>query len=144
MIRKNSLHLIKEDCVKRNLNLTLPREKVITYLLDASESRTAYQILEHLQQSDPGTKPPTVYRALDFLCMHGFTHRIESSNSFIACDLEGKKHMAQFFICQSCNQVTEFHSHKLSKLLEEEAANFEFSIQQEILEAKGICKSCRA
>ena len=143
MSQKLSLKLIQEDCVKRKLKLTPPREKVISYLINETESRTAYQILEYLQQSDPSTKPPTVYRALDFLCLNGFAHRIESSNSFIACDLKGEKHMAQFFICQSCNQVTEFHSHKLSKILEEEAANFQFSIQQEILEAKGVCKSCR-
>ena len=144
MTNNHSLDLIKQECTKLGLNLTPIREKVIRYLVAASESRTAYQILEFLQQSDPGAKPPTVYRALEFLCMNGFVHRIESSNSFVACELEGQVHMAQFFICQACNQVTEFHSHKLSKILEEEAALFEFSIQQEILEAKGICKSCKS
>ena len=60
-----------------------------------------------------------VYRALDKLVEIGKIHKIESRNAFIACK-NSKCQIAKatvFSICESCEDVTEIHDHKLSEHL---------------------------
>src|ERR1700755_1026355 len=45
----------------------------------------AYELLDALEPARGRVPPTTVYRALDFLLAHGFVHRIESKNAFVAC-----------------------------------------------------------
>ncbi len=44
-------------------------------------------LLDLLREAEPQAKPPTVYRALDFLLEQGFVHKVESTNSYVLCHL---------------------------------------------------------
>ena len=90
--------------------------------------KTAYQILEHIHKNDPAAKPATIYRALDFLCSNHFAHRIESDNTYVACDGNESAHVAQFLICISCKQAIEFHSHKATTEISKKAKKEGFKI----------------
>ena len=105
--------------------------------------KTAYEILEHIHKKDSSAKPATIYRALDFLCTNGFAHRIETDNTYIACDGEESPHVAQFLICLKCKKAIEFHSHKATTEISKRANQEGFKITEEILEAKGFCQNCR-
>ena len=56
------------------------------------------------------TKPPTVYRALDFLIAHGLVHRLESLNAYVGCPAPDASHEGQFLICGACGGVSEFEA----------------------------------
>ena len=111
-------------------------------LLKFNSPKTAYQILEHIHKTEPSTKPATIYRALDFLCSNHFVHRIESDNTYVACDGNEAPHVAQFLICKNCKQAIEFHSHTATTEISKRAKQEGFKITEEVLEAKGFCQNC--
>ena len=112
-------------------------------LIGQKKPKTAYEILEHIHKKDSSAKPATIYRALDFLCTNGFAHRIETDNTYIACDGEEDPHVAQFLICLKCKKAIEFHSHKATTEISKRANQEGFKITEEILEAKGFCQNCQ-
>ena len=93
---------VTELCGQRKLNLTPSRSKIMSALIRQKSPKTAYEILEDVNKIDSSVKPATIYRALDFLCKNGFAHRIETDNTYIACDGEENSHVAQFLICLNC------------------------------------------
>ncbi|MGL9774054.1 MAG: zinc uptake transcriptional repressor Zur [Sodalis sp. (in: enterobacteria)] len=72
----------EELCEQRNVRLTPQRQEVLRLMSQQNGAISAYDLLDLLRQSEPQAKPPTVYRALDFLLEQGFVHRVESTNSF--------------------------------------------------------------
>ena len=143
-ILKNSITLnkVQELCKLRDLNLTPSRAQIMNALINFGSPKTAYQILEYIHQTDPATKPATIYRALNFLCSNHFAHRIETDNTYIACDGNETSHVAQFLICINCSQAIEFHSHKATTEISKRAKQEGFKITEEIVEAKGFCHNC--
>ena len=79
------MEYIEKYCKDKNLKLTPVRRKVFELLKDEKSGLGAYRILDLLRVSGFNSQPPVAYRALDFLVEHGFVHKIESQNSFVAC-----------------------------------------------------------
>ena len=139
---KINIEYVENICNVKKLNFTSSRRNVLEILINADNALTAYEILEILKKSLPKTKPAIIYRALDFLCENDFVHRIEVSNSYMACENCEHAHVAKFLICESCKKTIELESDGFSNHLEKEAKSMGFQIQAEIFEAKGICKEC--
>jgi len=87
------------------------REHVLELILSDGGAVKAYDLLDRLRPDLGSPKPPTVYRALEFLSRHGLVHRVEALNAFIACDHDHAGHLAEFFICEKCEAVEERHAH---------------------------------
>ena len=105
---------IEEICAARGVRLTTQRKRVFELICASKKSFSAYELLEELKKSEPQAKPPTVYRALDFLMEQGFIHRVESTNSFISCgSCNGHEHFSHLLICDKCNNVIELQSDTL-------------------------------
>ena len=83
---KINIEHVENICSIKKLNFTSSRRNVLEILINADNALTAYEILEILKESLPKTKPAIIYRALDFLCENDFVHRIEISNSYMACE----------------------------------------------------------
>ena len=131
-------------CMQKGSRFTAIREKVFRLLAKTESGVGAYELLEELKQTEPGAKPATIYRALDFLTEQGFIHKIESSNAFMLCQHFDHSHPAQLLICEQCGHVTELHSHSLDHAFTEQAAKEGFSISRQTIEAHGICHRCKA
>lgn len=131
-------------CDKNGARFTAIREKVFRLLAELDGGIGAYELLEQLKQSEPGAKPATIYRALEFLTEQGFIHKIESSNAFLLCHHFGQHHPAQLLICDQCGNVTELHSHLLQEEFNRQAVALGFDIKQQTIEAHGSCKRCRS
>jgi len=95
-----------------------------------------------LREQGFSNQPPVAYRALDFLVEHGFAHKIEKLNAFIACSLPGANHSPAFLICKKCKMVAETQSAPHNISFKETANSTGFQIEQTIIEAQGICQSC--
>ncbi|ATF09957.1 Zinc uptake regulation protein ZUR [Candidatus Enterovibrio altilux] len=100
--------------------------------------------MDILRETEPKAKPPTVYRALEFLLSQGFVHKVESTNSFIACCLPGHaRHCSQLLFCDSCGTVEECHADSLSVALQTRARQEGFSVSHHVIETHGTCQYCQ-
>ena len=139
----NALAAARCACIARGLKLTPVRETVPNILLESHASLGDYDILEKLALEGFRSQPPVAYRALDFLVEHGFVHKIERLNAFIACTYSGEGHSPTFLICKRCNQVAEAMSVPISTTLGKAAKAIGFSIDKTVLEAEGLCPRCQ-
>jgi Fur family transcriptional regulator, zinc uptake regulator len=134
---------IEEICVARGVRLTSQRKRVFELICSNNKASSAYELLEELKKSEPQAKPPTVYRALDFLMEQGFIHRVESTNSFISCcSCNAHKHFFHLLICDKCSDVIELQDEKLVASLQQNAEEHTFQILNHVIESHGICQSC--
>ncbi|RBM58259.1 zinc uptake transcriptional repressor Zur [Vibrio cholerae] len=134
---------IEEICAARGVRLTSQRKTVFELICASKRSSSAYELLEDLKKSEPQAKPPTVYRALDFLLEQGFIHRVESTNSFISCcSCNAHKHFSHLLICDQCGNVIESRDDSLVALLASNAEKHGFTISNHVIESHGVCQAC--
>ena len=124
--------------------LTRNQEIVLNLLENHGAPLKAYTILSETHKK--GIKAPTqVYRALDKLIEVGKIHKIESKNSYVACNISNCNAMnsTSFLICEKCEKVTELEKDNLKSFLGtiSKSVNFEYSDHN--LEIFGFCNSCR-
>ncbi|TNM64886.1 Fur family transcriptional regulator [Aliirhizobium smilacinae] len=136
-----------------NPALTKNQTLVFDALNRAEGPMSAYTILDKLR--DHGFRAPLqVYRALDKLTEFGMVHRLESLNAFVACahresECCGGSHnhgqgTVAFAICESCNQVIEFHDHEVDHHLGDWAKSKGFKPSKTTIEIRGLCEKCAA
>ena len=133
---------IEEYCKAKNLKLTPVRQKVFQLLVKEKSGLGAYRILDLLREAGFNSQPPVAYRALDFLVEHGFVHKIESQNSFVACSDPGEHHSPIFMICKKCDSVSEATVSVPASDLSEALMATGFQVEQTIIEAEGVCITC--
>jgi Fur family zinc uptake transcriptional regulator len=139
-----ALALAEEYCRERGEKLTPIRRKVLELLLNSGRATKAYSLLDEMRQIHPGSAPPTVYRALDFLLSAGLVHRIESINAFTVChDLTQCQH-GILVVCQQCGSVTELHQPKLRQALVAQIEDAGYRLASDEIELKGLCAACQA
>jgi Fur family zinc uptake transcriptional regulator len=139
-----ALTLADEYCRERGEKLTPIRRKVLELLLNSGRATKAYSLLDEMRQIHPGSAPPTVYRALDFLLSAGLVHRIESINAFTVChDLTQCQH-GILVVCQQCGSVTELHQPKLRQALVAQIEDAGYRLASDEIELKGLCAACQA
>ena len=127
-----------------NQKLTRNQEIVLNLLENSGEPLKAYTILSDTQKKR--IKAPTqVYRALDKLIEIGKVHKIESKNSYVACNISNCTAMTStsFLICEKCEKVTELEKENLKSFFGgiSERLNFEYSDHN--LEIFGFCNTCK-
>ena len=138
---KAELKAAEERCTGAAERLTAPRRRVLELLLEAGQAVKAYDLIAAFGQDGAPAKPPTVYRALDFLERQGFAHRIESLNAYVACRQGPEAHAAAFLICDCCGDTREVEpvgADQLMRLAEDQG----YTVEVVTLEAHGRCAAC--
>lgn len=130
---------VASECANAGIRLTPVRRRVLELLLEQHRAMGAYDILDILRQEGLGSQPPVAYRALEFLVSHGFAHRIERLNAFVACVCPDRDHAPAFLICTGCSAVAEADQ---SNPLERAARETGFEIEAAVVEATGLCPTC--
>ncbi len=130
-------------CAREGARLTPLRRRVLEAVWQDHEAVKAYDLIDRLSSEDRTVKPPTVYRALDFLLEHGLIHRVESLNAFIGCARPSETHAFQVLICRRCGRTEEFERRDVAETLRAEAERHGFSAEHQIIEVKGLCPACR-
>ncbi|MDR0806601.1 MAG: zinc uptake transcriptional repressor Zur [Enterobacteriaceae bacterium] len=142
---ESMLAKVQKLCEQRAVRLTPQRQLVLRLMAEQKSAISAYDLLDLLRISEPQAKPPTVYRALDFLLEQGFIHKIESTNSYVVCHHVGEPlHTSALFICDNCGLVTEYHAEGIDQQLKALADTSGFTIQHSVLETHGTCANCIA
>jgi Fur family zinc uptake transcriptional regulator len=144
---RQRVRLVREAeriCAEAGEQLTPLRRRVLELLLVQQGPAKAYDLLAELGSQAGPAKPPTVYRALEFLMRLGLAHRIESLNAFVACDIGACVRSTMFLICDKCRRADEFDAGHALVDLGEAAARDGFEIKRTMIEATGLCAQCRA
>ena len=124
-------------CEQSGVRFTALRAHVFELVISADGPVKAYDILDRMRPDVGSPKPPTVYRALDFLSRLGLVHRVEALNAYVACDHTHDGQAAQFFICESCDSVQERHADN-----DMPRAPEGFSVTRSVIEHYGQCQKC--
>lgn len=130
-------------CQQRNIRLTPQRLAVLRLMTEQPGAISAYDLLDLLRTSEPQAKPPTVYRALEFLLEQGFIHRVESNNSYVVCHhFDNPQHTSAMLICDRCGAVSEQHAQGVEAILEKLSRQSQFTLRHSVIEAHGLCETC--
>lgn len=124
-------------CSERGERLTPVRKRVLELVLSADTPVKAYDLLEALKPGPGAAKPPTVYRALDFLMGLGLVHKVEALNAYVGCTHSHDDGGAALFICTDCGTVDERHGKALAADVPEG-----FMIERSVVEHFGHCGKC--
>ncbi len=139
---KQALIKAEKVCLENKCRLTPIRKKVLELIWRSHKPIKAYDLLAQLSSEDFIEKPPTVYRALDFLIENKLIHRIESQNAFIGCNTNHDTSDSKFLICDSCNEVEELSEPKIQKTLDEISKKQGFTPSLVNVEVHGTCAQC--
>jgi Fur family zinc uptake transcriptional regulator len=129
-------------CKERGIRFTEPRRFVLEIIAGAKKPMSAYEILAALGEFIPHPKPPTAYRAIEFLMAEGFVHKIESVNGYVVCSTDHRHAGSQFLVCDSCGKVIEAHLCKLPQDLAKAASKQKFALTRWNAELHGTCAEC--
>ncbi|KFD20953.1 zinc uptake regulation protein [Tatumella ptyseos ATCC 33301] len=130
-------------CLKRGVRMTPQRAEVLRLMAEEQGAISAYDLLDKLRISEPQAKPPTVYRALDFLLEQGFIHRVASNNSYVVCPhFEHPSHTSVMLVCDNCASVSERHAEGVEHLIVTQAKQAGFVPRHSVIEAHGLCVKC--
>ena len=132
----------QEICEVRGVKLTPLREQVLQIVWRSHKPIGAYEVLDELSATHKSARPPTVYRALDFLMSEGLIHKIESLNAYLGCTDAGAPHSGQFLICRQCGGTEEIVDPKLERALDAAAARAGFKAEHKTVEITGLCARC--
>jgi Fur family zinc uptake transcriptional regulator len=137
------LKLAQSRCETQGQRLTPARRRVLELLMKAGQPVKAYDLISTFSETaGEVAKPPTVYRALEFLEREGLAHRIESLSAYVACSGEPGDHAAAFLICGCCGRTQEI-SAPVDEALRDLAGEAGYTIQAVAIEARGRCAACR-
>ena len=137
----NAVAAAQAQCERTRERLTPPRRRVLELLLESDGPMKAYDLIAAYGADGEPAKPPTVYRALEFLERLGFAHRIESLNAYVPCRMEGAGHRAAFLICECCGAAQEFEPDFSAQFAAAETAGY--AVRTVTLEARGLCPACK-
>jgi Fur family zinc uptake transcriptional regulator len=130
-------------CETQGQKLTPARRRVLELLMKAGQPVKAYDLISAFSDTAGETaKPPTIYRALEFLEREGLAHRIESLSAYVACRGQPGGHAAAFLICDCCGRTEEIAA-PVDEALRGLASEAGYTIQAVAIEARGRCMACR-
>jgi len=133
----------EQVCLARGARLTPIRKAVLAEIWSGHEATKAYDLISRLSTAGNVIKPPTIYRALEFLLAHGLIHRIESLNAFIGCDHPDIAHQAILMICDTCGAINEQSNEALNQLITQISDQQAFKTTHQSIELHGICQRCQ-
>lgn len=130
-------------CQREGLRLTPTRRRVLELIVQSPGGAKAYDLLDRLALENSSARPPTVYRAIDFLLSNGLIHRIESLNAYVRCTCPEHVQAYQLLICEICGYVQELHEDLIDQRLDAAAAKQGFSVEKKTIEVHGRCQDCQ-
>ena len=121
-----------------NSRLTPIRKHIYKCLLEADAPLGAYEILGMLNGVG-ASKPPTVYRALDWLIEVGLAKKIESVSKYIAKTSPEKTEQTALLLCKTCGNAEPFDPGPALESLGNFAKSRGFQENQTVIEIIGQC-----
>lgn len=122
----------------RNARLTPIRRHIYKCFIRSNTPLGAYEILEMLDGVG-SSKPPTVYRALDWLIEVGLARKIESVAKYIAQTSSEQAGELALLLCETCGHAEHFDAGPTLKSIGAFAKSRGFERNQIVIEIIGHC-----
>ncbi len=129
-------------CQKKGVRFTELRRKIFELVWATHRPVRAYDLLNQVKTSDETAKPPTVYRALNFLLRYGLIHKINTLRAFVGCSHPLEHSECYFLICSECGEIKECCNAGLAKSLITTALDNKFQTNTMAVEIQGRCTDC--
>jgi Fur family zinc uptake transcriptional regulator len=139
---ESALKQAEAICDSSGSRLTSIRKRVLELVWAKHEPMKAYDLLSELQKEDTSAKPPTIYRALDFLLEHGLIHKIHRFNAYVGCIDPDEDSPCLFLICKNCDNVSESHDKSYYQLIDKLSKQYDFIPVETTFEIEGLCSQC--
>ena len=117
---------------------TTIRKHIFQILVEAPHPLGAYDIIDHLNGVG-AQKPPTVYRALNWLIDHGLVAKIAYNSRYTTMPIGLDADDLAFVICKKCGDTDTLEAPNLSKVLHQTAKDRGFAETQMGIEIIGLC-----
>lgn len=117
---------------------TLIRKHIYQILLNAPHPLGAYEIIDQLNGIG-SAKPPTVYRALNWLMKYGLVAKIAYNSRYTAIPIGKEADDLAFVICRKCGDTDTLEAPSLSKTLHQTAKDRGYAETQMVMEIIGLC-----
>jgi len=147
----NLMTFAENHCKRSGLRFTVLRRDVLNEVAGSHKAVGAYEILDRFAAQGKKLSPISVYRSLDFLLDAGLIHRLESTNSYFACQRNFEKNSPccsfeplVFVICERCETIGEVDGKTLGPLIDQFVDQSGFAPKRSQLEIKGVCSLCQA
>lgn len=134
---------IVEQLNSNGFRVTQPRRAIIRVLLEADGALTPLEALQLARRQCATVGLVTTYRTLELLLKLGFVRRIHSDDTGCHSYVRTSHGHRHELVCQRCNRVVEFEGCDLSALLARVQEETGFTIEDHLLELKGICPLCQ-
>lgn len=132
-------------CAENGIHLTPLRKSVLGIVLSATAPIRAYVVMDRLgRQMNKRVAPPTAYRTLEFLQMHGLVHRIEILNAYVGATEPGTPTPQVYLMCDQCGEVLQMNAADLNDQINLRANTLGFVVTRPVIEATGLCPACKA
>jgi Fur family zinc uptake transcriptional regulator len=122
------------------------RQQIFDIFQNKHGPLTAYEALDILKSIRPNAKPPTIYRAINYLVKHGVLHRIEATNQYLACSQQGDHikeiHQGILFTCLRCYETQEYVDDKILKFIKQFAQMNQILLTHSLAQIQGYCLNC--
>lgn len=142
-LMRTRLELAEKKCSELGERLTPARAAAYEELLASDRPLSAYELIGRLEDREHRKIAPlTVYRHLKFLIRVGLVHRLESKQSYLACDHPEDAHESQYLLCSACGRVDELESKQLWNLLNKLTDQRGFVTTNTVVEVTGLCNDC--
>jgi Fur family transcriptional regulator, ferric uptake regulator len=128
----------------KNLRVTSQRQAIVDTVFSTDKHFTAEQLLEWSRQKDKSVSRATVYRTLPLLTESGLVREMDFGKDYKFYDPNYADHPNHnHIICNDCEKIVEFESHKIEKLESEITRRLGFSIKAQRLQITGTCEELK-
>lgn len=139
---ENFISSFNKKLKEGGLNRSYHRECVIKALYFSKNALKASDILRILKKEyKMHIGIATVYRTLLFLSEHNLVCSVTFKNETLYCICDGDAD-AGTLICKQCGKIKKFSNCKFDDIRFDSLRNHDFSIDQNDLVFKGLCKKC--
>ncbi len=125
--------------------LTSPRQAIVEAITGLDRPFSADDLVQHLDEHEPGVGRATVFRTLDVLVGLQLLDRIHATDGCHTYVLaHSRTRHYHHLICNSCGAIVPFESCNIESLYPVVSEETDFQISGHMLELFGLCGACRA
>ncbi len=122
--------------------LTRSRRAVVEAVAGSPCAQTPVEVFAAARARDPGLGLVSVYRTLEKLEELGLVQRVHQAKDCQAFIPQPAGHQ-HVLVCSRCGRAVAFGGDELEPLFQSLSARTGYRIDQHLLQAIGICKSCQ-
>ncbi|MGH7200249.1 MAG: Fur family transcriptional regulator [Planctomycetaceae bacterium] len=134
----------QEFLMTRGMRLTHERAVIVEEVFSTHEHFDADQLAARLSHAQTGRRVsrPTVYRTLKALEEAGLLRKVARAEGREVWEHDYGYPQHDHLICSKCRRLIEFRNERISEILENIAATYQFRVEGHRLEVYGLCDDC--